>query len=123
MVLDNRSRIAGIDGMRAIAALSVFGCHLVAYWHLQGRLPLKLTPLSELGAHGVDLFVVISGFCLALPVARSGLVLDSTNFFIRRAARILPPYYVALAACATLAIIPRTSHYVVGTPAGAKEVF
>jgi peptidoglycan/LPS O-acetylase OafA/YrhL len=117
-----RARLSGVDGLRALAALSVFFCHLGAYWHIQAQLPAKLGSASELGAHGVDLFVVISGFCLALPVARSGLALDRVEFFIRRATRILPPYYLALAICAALAIAPATSHYVVGSRAGAGSV-
>jgi peptidoglycan/LPS O-acetylase OafA/YrhL len=43
----------------------------------------------------VTIFIVISGFCLMLPVAKNGLKL-SDGFFRRRAYRILPPYYVAL---------------------------
>ena len=109
--------------MRALAAIAVFVCHLVAYWGLQGDLPGKLTQLTALGAHGVDLFVVISGFCLALPVARRvDLHLDVRKFFIRRSTRILPPYYVALAICAVLAMLPATSHKVVTDPAEWNNV-
>ena len=118
-----RTRISGVDGMRALAAIAVFLCHLVAYWRLQGQLPGKLTQLAALGAHGVDLFVVISGFCLALPVARRlDLHLDVRTFFIRRSTRILPPYYVALALCAALAMAPATAHKVVEEQASWADV-
>lgn len=110
--------------MRALAAIAVFLCHLVAYWRLEGHLPGKLTQVAALGAHGVDLFVVISGFCLALPVARRlDLHLDVRKFFIRRSTRILPPYYVALALCAALAMAPATAHKVVEEPASWGDVF
>ena len=118
-----RTRISGVDGMRALAAIAVFLCHLVAYWRLQGQLPGKLTQLAALGAHGVDLFVVISGFCLALPVARRlDLHLDVRKFFIRRSTRILPPYYVALALCAALAMAPATADKVVEEQASWGDV-
>ena len=117
-----RSRVTGVDGMRALAALAVFFCHLVAYWQLADRLPGKLTPLSQLGAHGVDLFVVISGFCLALPVARRAGRLDVRTFFVRRATRILPPYYVALTTCAVLAVLPSTALLVAARPADWRDV-
>ena len=90
---------------------------------LEERLPSKLPQLAALGAHGVDLFVVISGFCLALPVARYvDLRLDVRTFFIRRATRILPPYYVALALCATLAMLPATWDRVVAFQARWSDV-
>jgi peptidoglycan/LPS O-acetylase OafA/YrhL len=52
------------------------------------------------GHFAVSIFLVLSGFCLMLPVARStgcnlrGGVVD---FYRRRARRILPPYYAAMA--------------------------
>ncbi|WP_410959855.1 acyltransferase family protein, partial [Salmonella sp. SAL4356] len=51
------------------------------------------------GHLAVSIFIVISGFCLALPVVAAGDRMrdGSLNFFKRRARRILPPYYGALA--------------------------
>jgi peptidoglycan/LPS O-acetylase OafA/YrhL len=48
----------------------------------------------------VDIFIVISGFCLFLPVVRAAGELrgGASRFFSRRALRILPPYYAAVAA-------------------------
>jgi peptidoglycan/LPS O-acetylase OafA/YrhL len=51
---------------------------------------------------GVQLFLVISGFCLFWPLTRKGFGLDVGKFARRRAARILPPYYVALSIYAGL---------------------
>ena len=47
----------------------------------------------------VDVFIVVSGFCLMLPVAKNGNYALSggwQGYLIRRARRILPPYYSAL---------------------------
>lgn len=97
--------VVGLDALRILAALAVFVCHLAAYWELQD-LPLKLPELLANGSHGVDVFIVLSGFVLSLPVLVTGRELDTANFLRRRASRILPPYYVALALAAALALSP-----------------
>lgn len=94
-------RLPFLDGLRAFAALwVVFGhCHLfVLGWSRSGTLwgrPLDLLLYSHLG---VNLFLVLSGFCLALPVVRNAnrLTGSHADYFKARAWRILPPYYGAL---------------------------
>lgn len=90
--------------MRAIAALYVVGHHAwVDTWNIfhgqsPGRLVNALTGWLAYGHEAVTVFIAISGFCLMLPLAPSGGRLSSTSgFFRRRAVRILPPYYAALA--------------------------
>jgi len=48
--------------------------------------------------YAVAAFIVISGYCLALPVVRDGGELKggAFRFYRRRARRILPPYYAAV---------------------------
>lgn len=60
---------------------------------------LKLLTFLRLGRASVDMFIVLSGFCLMLPVTNgNGFLKGSTaSFFKRRARRILPTYYCALA--------------------------
>lgn len=94
-------RLPFLDGLRAFAALwVVFGhSHLfVLGWERSGSLwgrPLDLLLYSHLG---VNLFLVLSGFCLALPVVRNANQLSGSTagYFKARAWRILPPYYAAL---------------------------
>jgi peptidoglycan/LPS O-acetylase OafA/YrhL len=54
----------------------------------------------QFGASGVHLFFVLSGFLLFMPYARALLSLrafpNSLEFYIRRALRILPAYWLAL---------------------------
>ena len=104
-----KGRLYYLDALRAVAALLVFGVHVYAYW-LQSPIQEthSLTPKGmvlrflSLGDVGVDLFIVISGFCLALPLykrrSRDELPrqLKSTAFWKRRAFRILPAYYLTL---------------------------
>jgi peptidoglycan/LPS O-acetylase OafA/YrhL len=66
------------------------------------------------GSRGVDLFFVISGFCLAYPFLarwRGGIAfrLDYGTygaFLLRRFSRIAPPFYVVLTIFAVLAATP-----------------
>jgi peptidoglycan/LPS O-acetylase OafA/YrhL len=56
------------------------------------------------GHLSVTVFIVISGFCLALPVVRGGdrIAGGPWGFFKRRARRILPPYYGSVLLCLLL---------------------
>ncbi|MDR3617275.1 MAG: acyltransferase [Candidatus Obscuribacterales bacterium] len=58
----------------------------------------QLTAWLLYGRFGVDIFIVLSGFCLALPVMRNGtrMAQTSLSFFRHRVVRIVPPYYVAI---------------------------
>lgn len=53
---------------------------------------------STFGHLAVNLFIVLSGFCLMMPVIKNDYFLKHgfINFFLRRAKRILPPYYFAI---------------------------
>ena len=106
-----QQRVVGLDALRALAALAVFICHLGAYWGLTG-LPSKVPQLLDVGAHGVDLFIVMSGFVLGLVAFRAGPSLRMGNFVIRRAVRLAPPYYAALAIASALALSPIATWFV-----------
>ena len=95
-----------LDGLRGLAVIWVALFHFVVLragdtWvdALHG-MP-ALDALVRSGYLGVDLFFLLSGFLLALPWiahANAGLPPPSTAaFYVRRARRILPAYYVQLA--------------------------
>ncbi len=90
-----------LDGMRALAAMFVVVTHLYTLvFGTQARThwPLSLANGLLYGHLAVSVFIVISGFCLTLPTLRSRqLARGATDFYWRRARRILPPYFVALA--------------------------
>ena len=62
------------------------------------------------GHYAVAVFIVLSGFCLMLPVTRdpNGRLPGGFAAYLgRRARRILPPYYAALGMCwIAIALIP-----------------
>lgn len=92
-----------LDGLRALAALAVVMCHcLLPGWHewpLGVAITSKLRLFSlydNLGHFAVNLFIVLSGFCLMLPVVRHGGLKGGASVFLKkRAVRILPSYYLA----------------------------
>jgi peptidoglycan/LPS O-acetylase OafA/YrhL len=90
------SRIPELDGIRGIAILSVLCFHYIS---IQGAAPAgslvdRLERLVVLGATGVDLFFVLSGFLIG------GILLDVKDspryfrtFYARRFFRIIPVYF------------------------------
>jgi peptidoglycan/LPS O-acetylase OafA/YrhL len=93
--------LPGLNGLRAIAALSVFLVHLHQTVGFEGRLgPFDVDRWLTNGNTGVALFFVLSGFLLALPFLaprRSDAGPPRLGpYFLRRLARILPAYYLCL---------------------------
>lgn len=97
-------RAAAIDGLRAIAALSVVAYHAWLYTlptvTASHRETLSDQILHELRL-GLVLFFVLSGFLLFRPWVRAALTGAPGprvgHYLLRRAARILPAYYLAVA--------------------------
>ncbi|GEM_PF-560279 len=98
---NSAQEIQALDGVRAIAALSIVLFHSLLF------IVFEATPLSKAMNHawyylstGVQLFFVLSGFLLFMPYARAMLLgrpLPSIlRFYQRRALRILPAYWVCL---------------------------
>jgi len=95
-----RERLAGLDGIRGLAALFVVVNHVFERafpGYPADRAPLWAAPFIY-GRFAVVVFIVLSGFSLALAPAGRGWHLDSLGqFALRRMRRILPPYWAALA--------------------------
>jgi peptidoglycan/LPS O-acetylase OafA/YrhL len=100
-----RGRLDALDGLRGLAATGVLVLHVWMFSYGDSHRPpkgfLDFT-IGELRL-GVQLFFVLSGFLIfrpfvaaALDGARRGPSL--TRYAIRRAARILPGYWLAVAA-------------------------
>jgi peptidoglycan/LPS O-acetylase OafA/YrhL len=95
-----RRRLAGLDGVRGLAALYVVVYHvsLRAFpGYPDAGAPFWVGWFSY-GQFAVLVFIVLSGFSLALSPARAGWRLDGIAAYARRRARrILPAYWAALA--------------------------
>jgi peptidoglycan/LPS O-acetylase OafA/YrhL len=91
--------LRALDGLRGIAVLLVVLPHV----QLTGTLPgpsIVQRITHDLG-HGVEIFFVLSGFGLALPLLQSlrrdgSANLDIAVYAFNRAFRIIPLYYVAI---------------------------
>lgn len=108
-------RLEYLDGLRGLAALLVVLLHtrLEITWDTTSRLMAAIlwsTGWMEFGRSAVSLFIVLSGYCLMLPVVRSetgSLRGGLLSYLKRRGRRILPPYYAALAvSLAVMAVVP-----------------
>ena len=95
--------LAALDSLRGIAAVYVVLGHtarqvLVDESQLPKIIKLFLSRGFSFGVYAVVLFIVLSGFCLMLPIIRNNGEMKGSfkEFFLRRARRILPPYYVTL---------------------------
>lgn len=96
-----RARLEHLDGVRALAALYVLLHHIwITIWPAY---PVNDGPVWVgwllYGHLSVSVFIVVSGFSLAIAPARSGWRLRGgvRTFVRRRAWRILPTYWAALA--------------------------
>ncbi len=84
--------IEGIQYLRGIAALMVVFFHSRSYFS-------EVPAWSHVGARGVDIFFVISGFIMAYTTRHAGAwpaVNDALEFLTKRIIRIVPMYWIAL---------------------------
>jgi len=99
MAAESQQRLVGLDGIRGLAALYVVLSHVFlrsfpGYPAANGP---WWTTWMIYGHFAVAVFIVLSGFSLAVSPARHDWQLNgTTRFFHRRAWRILPPYWAAL---------------------------
>jgi peptidoglycan/LPS O-acetylase OafA/YrhL len=104
-------RIANVERVRGLAALGVVMCHVLDQFY--GITRFSLGPerlLGWSGQAGVAVFFVVSGFCIRLPMARAHARdpyarLDSRRYLSHRARRILPAYWIAIAASIIVGLI------------------
>ncbi len=100
------ARIHGLDGIRALAVLSVVVTHLGAFTWLKEHHP-ALDPLQRLlGSNtGVQTFFVLSGFLITHLLTKEYAAAGTINiraFMARRALRILPLYMAFMVAVTAL---------------------
>lgn len=102
--MTQKNTLPVLDGVRAVACLSVISYHVHYFlahdYDLNALLGKFATAIGLAGWSGVTLFFVLSGFLLFQPFAKALLFEkpwpSMRTFYLRRALRILPGYYVAL---------------------------
>lgn len=107
--LPNVTHLLYLDGLRALAAIYVVAHHAIVQFYdgdtqdLTGFRKL-LIKLFFSGHLAVDVFIVLSGFCLMIPVIKSGYQLKGGAylFYKRRVIRIIPTYYITIGFCLLL---------------------
>jgi peptidoglycan/LPS O-acetylase OafA/YrhL len=115
-----RQRLDHLDGLRGLASFYVVLFHAGVGFH-KGALSTWARAASRLlvfGHEAVAIFIVLSGYCLTLPVVRAERQLPRGvgDYFARRAWRILPPYYAALlGSLALIALVPALREAGTGT--------
>jgi peptidoglycan/LPS O-acetylase OafA/YrhL len=92
------SHIAELDGIRGVAALMVMVFHFLQFDIISGGRVLVLAKkLAPLGQTGVSLFFVLSGFLISrILFAAKNRDNYFQGFYLRRALRIWPLYYLFL---------------------------
>lgn len=108
----SRKRLVGIDVLRGSAALMVLFYHALGAYILMGSdSPVAAVLASPiiLGFAGVHLFLVLSGFCIHLPMAMRmrdarAMRLDQRAYWKRRFRRLYPAYFVAMIFSAAFAV-------------------
>jgi peptidoglycan/LPS O-acetylase OafA/YrhL len=108
-----RGRVAGLDGLRFLAALYVMLFHswLLAFRHFPHNTGPGYLTWAMYGRLSVVFFLALSGFSLALGPAAGGWRLGGVARFLRRRAwRILPAYWAALAFSLVIAYHVPASH-------------
>ena len=92
-----------LDGVRAIAVLLVVISHLPAIIGFQGSFVAHgIIHAARTGYFGVDIFFVLSGFLITRILIKEFSEISRINFklfYLKRALRILPIYYVCMLFC------------------------
>lgn len=103
-------RLRVLDSLRGVAILLVLAYHFAPQVPTERALGHAGASLLQIGWVGVDLFFVLSGFLI------TGILLDGERtpgamlrFYGRRALRILPLYYAALAVLLLIAATMRAT--------------
>lgn len=133
-----QARLESIDGLRGLACLIVLLYHSCDHFGKSswptlnlGLIHITQARLFAYGYGGVDLFFVLSGFCLAYPImSRSERPVDWKQYAVNRVRRIIPPYWAAVGLFAVLSLFiahyrpePIYSQHIIGWPGTHQLIY
>ena len=100
LINSKKDRYAFIDNLRAVAIILVVLFHYT--YHYESEYLLRSDnwslKIAKFGWSGVDLFFIVSGYCIAMTITKAH---NFFEFIVRRAARLYPGYLV----CGILTLI------------------
>ncbi|MGV4793005.1 acyltransferase family protein [Rhizobium sp. F40D2] len=96
MLARSQTRIGHLDALRGIAAMMVFMIH-AGGWGLRSLGTIG-NSIVDHGKYGVTIFFVVSAYCLCLKALPQDVGCQGfwRSFFLKRAFRIIPMYFVAI---------------------------
>ena len=85
-------RLENIDLLRGVAIIFVVFFHYTYHYSVEYLLRTDewSLPIARYGWSGVDIFFIVSGYCIALTIVKTSNFIE---FSIRRFARIYPAYF------------------------------
>jgi len=93
LINTKKDRYAYIDNLRAVAIILVVLFHYT--YHYESEYLLRTDnwslEIAKFGWSGVDLFFIISGYCIAMTITKTHNFIE---FIVRRGARLYPGYLV-----------------------------
>lgn len=112
-------RMHFVDGLRAFAMFAVLLCHSYLYAGINtlvvhfGAHAVNAASLFGFGNVGVNVFLLLSGFCLYWPFVKRGSRPEPNlaEYLFRRCRRILPPYYAALGLFGAIGLLQVVTHH------------
>jgi len=108
-----------LDGLRGLACLMVIALHIFQILNLKGE-----DDFADIGKMGVVIFFALSGFLMAALYSDEKFTFDSVGkYAIARAARIAPPYWVAILFAWVLYLIIPDFHYQMTPLMMARSMF
>jgi peptidoglycan/LPS O-acetylase OafA/YrhL len=117
--IPRRNRLDNIDLLRAIAILAVVAFHYTALFPAAFYHARAMPFTFSYGYLGVDLFFVVSGYCIFMTIDRSA---TWQNFLARRIARIQPAYTVAIFVTFAVVSLAGPSEFRVSFPAALSNI-
>lgn len=116
-------RLPALDGMRAIACLLVLTYHSFQFTGIaNASLPWGLRQVTLNGNAGVDIFIVLSGFCLFLPIARAPERFKAKQFARARVRRLVPAYYASIGYVIALPFVLKFGFRLLGSSTHAQRI-
>jgi peptidoglycan/LPS O-acetylase OafA/YrhL len=109
------AHLRGLDGLRGVACLAVFVDHVEQYAEWLSWPHLYGPALQALGREGVELFFVLSGYLITyrmLLEQRDRGRVSISAFYVRRALRIWPLYYLVV--FVAFVVVPWLMHHAAG---------